>query len=86
MQKLFIKNGKKIKKELRKNGQVSEIFKTMGTQMPAKKIERDESDNPGFLANIFKYQKRDMFPRSIVELGQSPYLYPSYSTHMHILI
>jgi hypothetical protein len=32
MQKLFIK--KKRKKELRKNGQVSEIFKTMGTQMP----------------------------------------------------
>ena len=32
MQKLFMK---KQKKELRKNGQVSEIFKTMGTQMPA---------------------------------------------------
>ena len=29
MQKLFIK--KKEKKEMRKNGQVSEIFKTMGT-------------------------------------------------------
>ena len=26
---------KKEKKELRKNGQVFEIFKTMGTQMPA---------------------------------------------------
>ena len=29
MQKLFIKNGRK--KEMRKNGQLSEIFKTMGT-------------------------------------------------------
>ena len=33
MQKLFIK--KERKKELRKNGQVSEISKTMGTQMSA---------------------------------------------------
>ena len=33
MQKLFKK--KREKKELRKNGQVFEIFKTMGTQMPA---------------------------------------------------
>jgi HSP90 family molecular chaperone len=31
MQKLFVK---KEEKELRKNGQVSEILKTMGTQMP----------------------------------------------------
>ena len=30
MQKLFMK-----KKEMRTNGQVSEILKTMGTQMPA---------------------------------------------------
>jgi hypothetical protein len=30
MQKLFKKDNKR-KKELRKNGQVSEIFKTMGT-------------------------------------------------------
>ena len=37
MQKLFIKKGKKRKKRVEKNGQVSEIFKTMGTQMPAKK-------------------------------------------------
>ena len=29
------KEKKKRKKEMRKNGQVSEIFKTMGTQMPA---------------------------------------------------
>ena len=33
MQKLFIKK-QKTKKEMIKNGQVSEIFKTMGTQMP----------------------------------------------------
>ena len=30
MQELFIKKEKKEKKELRKNGQVSEISKTMG--------------------------------------------------------
>ena len=35
MQKLFIKKEKKKKKEMRKNGQVYEILKTMGTQMPA---------------------------------------------------
>ena len=36
MQKLFIKKEKEKKqRELRKNGQVSEISKTMGTQMPA---------------------------------------------------
>jgi hypothetical protein len=33
MQKLFIK--KKKRKKVEKNGQVSKIFKTMGTQMPA---------------------------------------------------
>jgi hypothetical protein len=33
MQKLFIK--KKEKKEMRKNGQVFEIFKTLGTPMLA---------------------------------------------------
>jgi hypothetical protein len=37
MQKLFIKKKKKKKKKEKsvKNGQVSEISKTMGTQMPA---------------------------------------------------
>ena len=35
MQKLFIKKKEEKKKEMRKNGQVFEIFKTMGTQMPA---------------------------------------------------
>ena len=30
----------KKKKEMRKNGQVSEILKTMGTQMPARKKEK----------------------------------------------
>ena len=36
MQKLFIKKERKKKeKELRKNRQVSEIYKTMGTPMPA---------------------------------------------------
>ena len=35
MQKLFKKKRKKRKKKLKKNGQMSEICKTMGTQMPA---------------------------------------------------
>ena len=36
MQKLFIKKRKKRKeKKVEKNGQVSEIYKTMGTKMPA---------------------------------------------------
>ena len=34
MQKLFIR--KKVKKELRKNGQVFEISKTMGTTLPGR--------------------------------------------------
>ena len=33
--KVIHKKKKKEKKELRKNGQASEILKTMGTQMPA---------------------------------------------------
>jgi len=33
MQKLFTKEEKRKREELRKNGQVSEILKTMGTQM-----------------------------------------------------
>ena len=36
IEKLLIKKEKR-KKELRKNGQVSKISKTMGTQMPARK-------------------------------------------------
>ena len=35
MQKLFIKKRKKKKRRVEKNEQVSEILKTMGTQMPA---------------------------------------------------
>ena len=38
MQELFMKE----KEKYWKNGQVSEISKTMGTQMPAWKKERDE--------------------------------------------
>jgi predicted GIY-YIG superfamily endonuclease len=44
MQKLFIKQKKRRKKEKiieEKNGQVYEIFKTMGTQMPTMK-KREE--------------------------------------------
>ena len=42
MQKLFMKRRKKKKgeKSVEKNGQVSEIYKTMGTPMPAWKKKR----------------------------------------------
>ena len=43
MQKLFIKKEKKKKKEMRKNRQVPEIFKIMGTQMPVRK-KRERKD------------------------------------------
>ena len=41
MQKLFMKRRKK-KKSVEKNGQVSEIYKIMGTPMPAWKKRKDE--------------------------------------------
>ena len=47
---------------------VSEIFKTMGTHMPTWK-KRDEEDSPCSLANVSKFQKRDKFSKSKVELG-----------------
>jgi hypothetical protein len=64
-------------KVLRKNGQVSEISKTMGTQMPAikkekerKKKERNEKDSPWSLAKVFSSFKQERYDsRSIVELG-----------------
>ena len=43
MQKLFIKKEKR-RKSIEKNGQVSEISKTMGTQMPPKKRKRRTRD------------------------------------------
>ena len=42
MQKLFMKKRRKKKKKYWKNGQVSEIYRTMGTQMPAQKKEERE--------------------------------------------
>jgi hypothetical protein len=41
MQKLF-KKSKEKKKRVQKNGQVSEISKTIGTYMPALKEKKDE--------------------------------------------
>jgi hypothetical protein len=58
------------KKSIEKNGQVSEISKTMGTQMPAmrkKKKERrrekmNEKDSPCSLVKSFQVSnKKDMF-------------------------
>ena len=43
IEKLLIKKEKR-KKELRKNGQVSKISKTMGTQMPALKTKRRKKE------------------------------------------
>jgi hypothetical protein len=65
------------KKSIEKNGQVSEISKTMGTQMPAikkekerKKKERNEKDSPWSLAKVFSSFKQERYDsRSIVELG-----------------
>jgi hypothetical protein len=53
MQKLFIKK----KKKLRKNGQVSEISKTIGTQMLAGKRRKD---SPCSFAKIFSSVKREI--------------------------
>ena len=64
MQKLFIKE----KESIGKNGQVSEIFKTMGTQMPAWKKEMNKI-TPVLLQMFLGFKKRDMFSRSIVEWG-----------------
>ena len=43
---------------------VSEVLKTMGTKMPTMKKKIAPA-----LANISKFQERDMFSRSKVELG-----------------
>jgi hypothetical protein len=42
MQKLFIKERKR--KRIEKNGQVSKISKTMGTQMPTRKKEGNKNE------------------------------------------
>jgi hypothetical protein len=53
------------KRKVLKNGQVSEISKTIGTQMPAMKKEREEEemnekDSPCSLAKVFsKFQTRE---------------------------
>jgi hypothetical protein len=54
------------KKSIRKNRQMSEISKTMGTQMPTmkkrrRKKERNEKDSPCSLAKMFSmFQTRDI--------------------------
>jgi hypothetical protein len=53
------------KKSIEKNGQVSEISKTMGTQMPAikkkRKKEEMKKDSPCSLAKVFsKFQTREI--------------------------
>ena len=52
------------KKSIEKNGQVSEISKTMGTQMPTIKRERKKKREMNkiahvFLQSIFKFQTRE---------------------------
>ena len=57
MQKLFIK-----RKGIEKNRQVSEILKTMGTQMPAWKKREMNKIAHVFLQSVFQVSiKRDMF-------------------------
>ena len=56
---------KERKKELKKmDKKMSGVLKTMGTKMPAMKKKIAPA-----LANISKFQERDMFSRSKVELG-----------------
>jgi hypothetical protein len=55
MQKLFIK-----KKRIGKNGQVSKISKTIGTQMPAWKKEEMNKIAHVFLAKLFPNSKREI--------------------------
>jgi hypothetical protein len=63
MQKLL------MKKELRKNGQVSKILKTMDTQMPAWKKEMNKIASVLSQKYFQVLRERDMFSRSKVELG-----------------
>jgi hypothetical protein len=67
MQKLFIKN-KRERKRIRKNGQVSKLLKQCVLRCPLEKNKMNK------IAHVFsqlflKFQTRDMFSRSIVELG-----------------
>jgi hypothetical protein len=55
MQKLFIK-----KKRIGKNGQVSKISKTIGTQMAAWKKEEMNKIAHVFLAKLFPNSKREI--------------------------
>ena len=66
MQKLF------KERLLEKNGQVSEILKTMGTQMPAMKKGKEEMNKIAhvFLQKCFSsFNEERYVSRSIVELG-----------------
>ena len=82
MQKLFIK-----KEKYWKNGQVFEISKTMGTQMPAwKKEKRKREINKiahVFLQSILKFQTREI---CFKEHNRTRIATTYISTHMHILI
>ena len=57
MQKLFIKKRREMK-----NGQVSEILKTMGTQMPAWKKEKKKMNKIAlvFLQSCFQVPEREI--------------------------
>ena len=70
MQKLFIKKRKKRKKKMswEKNGQVSEISKTMGTQMPAWKKRKKEMNK---IAPVLSQKKFQVSRERYVFKGQS---------------
>jgi hypothetical protein len=75
----------KKRKKVEKNGQVSEILKTMGTQMPPEKKKKEMNKIVVFShKNISKFQGRCMFSRSKVRLT-TIYIHHT-SIHMHILI
>ena len=81
MQELF----KKEKEVLTKNGQVSEILKTWGSDARLKKRERREMNKIAhvFLQSIFKFQTIEI---CFMEHSRIRIATIYISTHMHILI
>ena len=77
------------KKKMRKNGQVSEISKIMGTQMPARKKEMNKIAHV-LLQSIFWVSKERYIFKEHSRIRLATYIYITYihhiSIHMHILI
>jgi hypothetical protein len=78
----------KKEKELGKNGQVSEISKTMGTQMPARKKKRNQMNKIAhvFLQSCFQVLKERYVFKEQSRIRLAIINIPHTSIHMHILI